>query len=59
MVVAVLMVLEEMVFVVGMFENSISPIRKEFEICRIQKENFWRKKKSKNPSDKVKNPPLL
>jgi hypothetical protein len=45
-VVVVLMVLEEMVvFVVGMFENSISPIRKEFEICRIQKENFWRKKK--------------
>ena len=29
------------------------------ENYRIQKANFWRKKKSQNPQDEVKNPPLL
>ena len=49
-VLVVLMVLEELVVFVGwIFENSISPIKTKYEIYRIQKENFWRKKKSKNP----------
>ena len=49
-VLVVLMVLEELVvFVGGIFENSISPIKKIYKYYRIQKENFWRKKISKNP----------
>ena len=54
-VLVVLVLLEELVvFVGGKFENSISPIKKNNKIHRIPKENFWRKIKSKNPSDKVK-----
>jgi hypothetical protein len=49
-VLVVLMVLEELVvFVGGIFENSISPIKKIKKYYRIQNENFWCKKKSKNP----------
>ena len=45
-VLVVLMVLEELVVFVGViFENNISPIKKKREIYRIQKGNFWRKKK--------------
>ena len=44
-VLVVLMMLEELVvFVGGIFENSISPMKKEEEIYGIQKEFFWRKK---------------
>ena len=50
LVLVVLMVLEELVvFVGGIFKNNISQLKKKKEICRIQKENAGRKKKSKNP----------
>jgi hypothetical protein len=49
-VLVVLMVLEELVvFVGGIFENSLSPIKKKLKFIESKKENCWPKKTTKNP----------